>query len=83
MLRPAGRGLCAQPARFHHHPLLAGAGGRKLSKSDGALSLAAMRENGAAPVAVYREAARLLDLDTKMIGSLADLLAGYQAESGT
>ncbi|MEJ2033167.1 MAG: glutamate--tRNA ligase family protein [Deltaproteobacteria bacterium] len=66
-------------ARFHHHPLLTCSSGRKLSKSDQALSLAAMRENNATPVTVYREAARLLGLDPAMTCSLADLMAGYQA----
>jgi glutamyl/glutaminyl-tRNA synthetase len=62
-------------ARFHHHPLLTCGTGRKLSKSHRSLSLAAMRENGASPVAVYREAARLLSIEPAMISSPEDLLA--------
>ncbi|MDA8165227.1 MAG: glutamate--tRNA ligase family protein [Desulfobacteraceae bacterium] len=75
--RLGGAGFLA--CRFHHHPLLTGPAGRKLSKSDQALSLAAMRDAGASPLAVYREAARFLGLDPAMIVSLTDLLAGCRA----
>jgi glutamyl/glutaminyl-tRNA synthetase len=40
--------------RFLHHPLLIDSGGRKFSKSDGALSLAVLRREGMRPSAVYR-----------------------------
>lgn len=61
--------------RFHHHPLLPGENGRKLSKSDGALSLAALRQQGAQPQLAYRAAAMQLGLDAAAITTLADLLA--------
>ena len=61
--------------RFQHHPLLPGVDGRKLSKSDGALSLAALRGQGAEPLLAYRAVAQQLGLDPNAIGSLADLLA--------
>lgn len=60
---------------FHHHPLIPGEGGHKLSKSDNALSLKAMRQQGATPAVVYRAAAGLLGLDPRSIASLADLRA--------
>ncbi len=40
--------------RFLHHPLLIDTGGRKFSKSDGALSLTALRREGMRPSAIYR-----------------------------
>ncbi len=61
--------------RFRHHPLLPGSDGRKLSKSDGALSLATLRERGEKPTLAYRETARQLGFSPEGIGSLADLLA--------
>lgn len=39
---------------FLHHPLLIDAGGRKFSKSDGALSLEVLRREGMRPSALYR-----------------------------
>jgi glutamyl-Q tRNA(Asp) synthetase len=62
-------------ARFYHHPILTCGAGRKLSKSDQALSLAAMRENGATPAMIYREASCLLGLPPAPITSLEELLA--------
>ncbi|MFZ5775565.1 MAG: glutamate--tRNA ligase family protein [Thermodesulfobacteriota bacterium] len=62
-------------ARFHHHPLIIGEEGKKLSKSHDSLSLAAMREAGAGPATVYRLAARQLGLPPEQINSLSDLLA--------
>jgi len=47
--------------RFLHHPLLLGEDGHKLSKSDGASSLKAMREAGRSPDALHRQADRLLE----------------------
>ncbi|MET0270883.1 MAG: glutamate--tRNA ligase family protein, partial [Sphingomonas sp.] len=38
--------------RYHHHPLLAGADGRRLAKRDGAPSLTALREAGADPAEI-------------------------------
>lgn len=63
---------------FHHHPLIPGTDGLKLSKSDNALSLHAMREAGVTPTLIYQAAARLLDLDPYAIESLGDLLAAYR-----
>jgi len=63
---------------FIHHPLLPGENGRKLSKSDNALSLAALRQQGATPLSAYRAAAIQLHLDPAGISSLADLLAAYR-----
>ena len=60
---------------FHHHPLIADPKGAKLSKSDDALSLAAMRQAGARPALVYQQAARLLGLDLPAVDSLDELLA--------
>jgi len=62
--------------RFIHHPLLPGPDGRKLSKSDDALSLAALRERGETPLLAYRAVARQLGLDPAEITSLTELLAG-------
>ncbi|MEN8141572.1 MAG: glutamate--tRNA ligase family protein, partial [Thermodesulfobacteriota bacterium] len=44
-------------ARFVHHDLLTDDQGQKLAKSDKALSLAVMREQGVKPLAIYRAAA--------------------------
>lgn len=65
-------------ADFIHHLLLPGDDGRKLSKSDNALSLAILRERGARPLLAYRAAALQLGLDPVEISSLADLLAAFQ-----
>ncbi len=45
---------------FLHHPLLVDTGGRKFSKSDGALSLAVLRREGMRPSALYRFVAGML-----------------------
>jgi glutamyl-tRNA synthetase len=62
-------------SRFIHHPLLPAPDGRKLSKSDDALSLAALRERGASPLLAYRAVARQLGINPQEIGTLAELLA--------
>lgn len=62
-------------ARFIHHPLLFGPAGRKLSKSDDALSLAALRARGETSLPVYRAVARQLAINPAEITSLSDLLA--------
>lgn len=67
--------------RFLHHPLITCANGRKLSKSDGALSLAAMRQQGATPTDIYREAARWAGRAAMEIVTLADLLAVFKSAS--
>lgn len=38
--------------RYHHHPLLKDAAGRRLAKRDRAMTIAALREEGASPAAV-------------------------------
>jgi len=62
-------------ARFIHHPLLPASDGRKLSKSDDALSLAALRRHGETPLLAYRAVARQLAINPAEITSIADLLA--------
>lgn len=47
----------AAPATFLHHPLILGESGAKLSKRDQAVSLRSLREGGASPAEVLREAA--------------------------
>lgn len=61
--------------RFLHHPLLPAADGRKLSKSDDALSLAALRLAGEAPLLAFRAVAMQLGLEPVGVTCLADLLA--------
>lgn len=61
-------------ASFFHHPLLTNAQGGKLAKSDQALSLAAMRQNGTTAGDIYRRTAGFLGLsNADDINSLADL----------
>ena len=62
---------------FVHHPLVQGEDGRKLSKSDGALSLAALRERGSSPTVVYQAVARQVGVDADGIETLDDLLFRY------
>ncbi|MEO8590124.1 MAG: glutamate--tRNA ligase family protein [Flavobacteriales bacterium] len=47
--------------RFLHHPLITDAKGNKLSKSEGASSLRAMRQAGIAPGALRRQAQTMLE----------------------
>lgn len=68
--------------RFHHHPLITGEDGRKLSKSDSALSLAALREGGASPALVYRVVAGQLGIDPAGINTLEELLARFHEIPG-
>ncbi|MFU8819752.1 MAG: glutamate--tRNA ligase family protein [Desulfurivibrio sp.] len=79
-LGPAGQGF--RDASFHHHPLISAPGGRKLSKSDQDLALAAMRQGGVTPREIYRQAAGFLGLDPQTIGTLAELLAAFRTCSG-
>ncbi|MFH7327076.1 glutamate--tRNA ligase family protein [Desulfurivibrio sp. C05AmB] len=76
-LGPAGQGFCR--AEFLHHPLLTDARGGKLSKSDQALSLAAMRQSGIATGAIYRHAAAFIGLESRNIDSLAELQAAFKS----
>jgi len=59
---------------FRHHALVTGGTGGKLSKSDNALSLKAMREKGIGRGEVYCTAARMLGAECGGIGSLDELL---------
>lgn len=72
---------CAEfaEARFVHHPLVAGIGGQKLSKSDKALSLKEMRRQGAGPQVVYRAVADRLGVGRDCAESLAGLLEGCRS----
>ena len=47
--------------RFHHHELVLGPTGDKLSKSEGATSLMSMRETGVSPLILQRKADRMLE----------------------
>lgn len=76
-LGPAGQGFGR--AEFLHHPLLTDSRGGKLSKSDQALSLAAMRQNGMVIGAIYRQAAAFIGLESRDIDSLAELRAAFKA----
>jgi glutamyl-tRNA synthetase len=51
--------LGAAPPRFAHHSLLTGPGGAALSKREGALSLADLRDQGVEPMALVSLLARL------------------------
>jgi len=62
---------------FRHHPLVLGEDGRKLSKSDGALSLAALRERGCSRREVYRTVARQVGIDPVGIDTLEDLFLRF------
>ncbi|MEE4137317.1 MAG: glutamate--tRNA ligase family protein [Desulforhopalus sp.] len=59
--------------RFHHHRLLVGHDGAKLSKSDQALSLEGMRRLGATRRDIYQAAAPYLGMAAEQVGSLNDL----------
>ena len=63
---------------FLHHPLVLGEDGRKLSKSDNALSLAALREKKLSPVPVYQEVARQVGIEPDGIVTLEDLLLRFR-----
>jgi glutamyl-tRNA synthetase len=67
---------------FRHHPLVLGEDGRKLSKSDGALSLAALRERGCSRLEVYRVVARQVGIEPDGIVTLEDLLLRFPGIPG-
>lgn len=76
-------GLTGAPFRaiaFHHHPLIPGAEGKKLSKSDNALSLHAMRRHGVTPALIYQATARLLNLESFVVETLDDLRLAFRAK---
>lgn len=60
---------------FLHHRLLTDANGTKLAKSDKALSLQAMREQGTTPRDIYRYVAREFGYSAENIETLSDLLS--------
>ena len=66
---------------FRHHPLVLGEDGRKLSKSDGALALAALRERGCLRREVYRVVARQVGIEPDGIITLEDLLLRFRETS--
>lgn len=68
--------------RFIHHPLITSGTGRKLSKSDNALSLEAMRQGGTQPTDIYRLTAVELGIDPAWVTGIADLMAGYRQGEG-
>ena len=69
---------CFAETTFLHHPLVLGEDGRKLSKSDNALSLAALREKKLSPVPVYQEVARQVGIEPDGIVTLEDLLLRFR-----
>ena len=58
---------------FVHHPLLKDSFGKKLSKSEAALSLKTLRKEKSKPVFIYRGVARSLDLPVDEIEDLKSL----------
>ena len=62
---------------FCHYPLLLGEDVRKLSKSDGALSLTALRAKGCLRMEVYQMVARQSGLEPDGIATLEDLLSRF------
>jgi len=58
---------------FLHHPLVVDSGGRKFSKSDGSLSITALRQGGVTPAGIYRFVAVTLGLPSS-IETARDLL---------
>ena len=58
---------------FVHHPLLKDSFGKKLSKSEAALSLKTLRKEKSEPVFIYRGVARSLDLPGDEIEDLTSL----------
>jgi len=59
---------------FYHHPLLLDENGRKLSKSKGAGSLQAWRNDGRAPTALYSQAARILGIEAPAVCTAKQLV---------
>lgn len=50
-----------EAVRFHHHELVLGPSGDKLSKSEGSASLRSMREAGISPILLQRQADMMLE----------------------
>ena len=64
-------------ATFLHHKLISDKFGKKLSKSNGSLTLKEIRERYPSAVVIYRQVAKLLNLPFKEISSLDDLKSIY------
>ena len=65
-------------ARFFHHDLILGADGGKLSKSQGAVSLRALREGQGEPSSLLRFFAMRLGMERQGALRAADLLEGFE-----
>ncbi|HIJ91150.1 MAG: glutamate--tRNA ligase family protein [Desulfobulbaceae bacterium] len=76
LARVHGDNLFAE-THFLHHPLVRGEDGRKLSKSDGALSLAVLREKGATRAEVYQAVAYRIGIESAGIETLEDLFLRF------
>lgn len=77
LARLHGDNLFAETS-FHHHPLIRCEDGRKLSKSDNALSLVALRESGFSPAQVYQAVAQQIGLEQGGIVTLEELLRRFR-----
>ncbi len=74
-------GFTAFPqARFWHHALVLDEAGGKLSKSQGAESLRALREKFPDPAPIHRFFARHAGIDPARVASVRDLLPGFRVE---
>jgi len=74
--------LGGTPPTFAHHSLLTGPGGEELSKRLGTLSLRDLRARGVEPMALLSLMARLgSSKPVELVGSLADLVAGFDVGS--
>jgi glutamyl/glutaminyl-tRNA synthetase len=67
-------------ATFHHHSLVLGSTGEKLSKSKGAGSLQAWREAGNTAISLYQQAANLLSLQPPYPTTANDLQMAVAAQ---
>ncbi len=67
-------------ARFWHHALMVDDGGEKLSKSEGAESIRALRQKFSDPSPLFRFFARHLGMEPNGIFSVQDLLGGFRVE---
>lgn len=67
-----------QNLKWAHHPLLLDTSGKKLSKSDGSLSLAHMREQGTTPATIYSYFSELMGFKDSKVRSFEELLDATQ-----
>lgn len=70
-----------QKTQFFHHPLLTEADGRKLSKSDGSLSLRSLRDDGVKATQVYQYVARALKLEYTNVQTIGELLEVFSMDA--